>query len=278
MAKKKPKVERKVGKWTRKEKEFMLQNSDKMTVDEISEAIGRNPRAIRTYINGNLTLRRPEAALSALHAEYEIQKTPVWKELQDQFSAHELDMFIYHWKRILGQFKDDVFPTEELQIVDTIKAEILMSRILSQKNRNDAKIRDLEDQIQLENNLEGPDLVKIANLERQKNFLESAQSSISKEYTDMAKRKDDLMKQMKATRDQRIKNLESSRNNIVEWMKDVLQDVDKRTRLGREMEKLRLATDVEVQRISDYITYEDLIPDRPFLIPELLEKEEIVDE
>lgn len=266
---------RKVGKWTRKEKEFILQNCDKMKPEEIAEAIGRNPAAVRTFINGNWMLKRPESKLTALNAEYEIQKTPMWKELQTQFSSQELEMFLYHWKRIIGQFKD-VFPTEELQIVDTIKAEILMGRLLEQKRQNTIKISDLQDQITLEYGTNSPDVGLIANLERQKNFLETAQNAITTEYTNLAKRKDDLMKNMKATRDQRVKTLEGSRNNIVEWIKEILQDPDKRSRLGRDMEKMRLATDVEVVRISDYIQYEDLTLDRPLLIPELLEEEETI--
>lgn len=267
---------KKVGKWTRKDKEFILANADKLTVEQIAEAIGRNPSAIRTYINGNLTLRRPESKMAALQAEYEIQKTPIWRELQQQFSPAELDMFLYHWKRILGQFRDDVFPTEEIQIVDTIKAELLMSRSLEAKRKNEVEISSLIDDIQIEMGQENPDTDRISALERQRAFKESAASAIDRQYTEMAKRKDTLMKDMKATREQRVKNLESSKTNIVSWIKDILQDVDRRTKLGRDMEKMRLATDVEVERISDYFKYEDNSVDRPFLTPEILEKEDFI--
>ena len=39
-----------------------------------------------------------------------------------------------------SQFKDDVFHTEEMQIIDTIKLEILMNRILKSQRDNQQEI------------------------------------------------------------------------------------------------------------------------------------------
>ena len=39
-----------------------------------------------------------------------------------------------------SQFKDDVFHTEEMQIIDTIKLEILMNRILKSQHENQQEI------------------------------------------------------------------------------------------------------------------------------------------
>jgi hypothetical protein len=53
-------------------------------------------------------------------------------------------MFLYHWGRIISQFKDDVLPTEELQIIDTIKLDILMNRILRTQYETNKTISELE--------------------------------------------------------------------------------------------------------------------------------------
>ena len=45
-------------------------------------------------------------------------------------------MFEFHFKKMWSQFKDDVFHTEEMQIIDTIKLEILMNRILKSQRDN----------------------------------------------------------------------------------------------------------------------------------------------
>jgi hypothetical protein len=40
------------------------------------------------------------------------------------------------------------------------------------------------------------------------------------------------------------------------------------------MEKMRLATEAEKERLSDYIQYEDGIVDQPFLTPETTKEKE----
>jgi hypothetical protein len=44
-----------------------------------------------------------------------------WREIQKQFDENEQELFLYHWSRIISQFRDDVLPTEELQVIDAIK-------------------------------------------------------------------------------------------------------------------------------------------------------------
>ena len=56
-----------------------------------------------------------------VQAEYDIKSRPYWKELKHQFSDEELELFLYHWKQIIAQFRKDVLATEELQIVDDLR-------------------------------------------------------------------------------------------------------------------------------------------------------------
>ena len=68
-------------------------------------------------------------------AQYDLTFRPYWVELQQQFTDDELKLFQYHWARIISQFKDDIIPTEELQVVDLIKLELLMNRALKHNKR-----------------------------------------------------------------------------------------------------------------------------------------------
>ena len=43
-----------------------------------------------------------------------------------------------------SQFREDVFHTEEIQIVDTIKLEILMNRCLKSQNENIKALSNME--------------------------------------------------------------------------------------------------------------------------------------
>ena len=68
-----------------------------------------------------------------------------------------------------SQFKDDVFHTEEMQIIDTIKLEVLMNRILRAQHENQEQIQALGRVLQNEKQLprDERDTELIINLERQ---------------------------------------------------------------------------------------------------------------
>jgi len=80
-------------------------------------------------------------------AQFDLQFRPYWTELKQQFTEGELELFQYHWARIISQFKDDVIPTEELQVVDLIKLELLMNRSLKNNKDNVEQISLLEGEI-----------------------------------------------------------------------------------------------------------------------------------
>jgi len=84
----------------------------------------------------------------------------------------------------------------------------------------------------------------------------------------MLNRKNSLLGNMKATRDARIKHLESNKNNFLSIIRKIVEDKPFRTRLGIDMEKMRLASEVEYRRLSEYHSYEDGIVDQPILTPE----------
>jgi len=258
-------MERKRGPWSKEEKQFIAENVAKMDAKNIAGVLNRNPDAVKKYIINNHADSFTEKARSA---EYDIQKSPVWKDLQQQFSPEELQMFLYHWGRIISQFRDDVYPTEEMQVVDTIKLELLMNRAVTQQQQVMCDIAALETLLNNERGNVEVDQTEINGLERQIGVLRAAQESLNKDYQDMLKQKNVILKEMKATRDARIKHLESNKHNFLNFMRKITEDKSMRVRLGREMEKMRLAADVEYERLSEWHQYEDGELDQPFLTPE----------
>ena len=117
---------------------------DSMTVEDIASKLDRSVDSIEDYIKREL-----KVGLSRIEvAAYSLEDRPYWRELEAQFTSDELELFKYHWSRIISQFKDDVFPTEELQVVDVIKLEILMNRCLKGNKENIEQISTYEHMIQ----------------------------------------------------------------------------------------------------------------------------------
>ena len=77
-----------------------------------------------------------------------------------------------------------------------------------------------------------------------------------------------MLKDLKATREQRIKRLEDSKRTFFGWMQQVMRDGDFRTQLGIDMEKMSLAAQKEYERLSEYHEYEDGGVDQPIITPE----------
>ena len=180
-------------------------------------------------------------------------------------------MFSYHWSRIIGQFKDDVLPTEELQVIDAIKLEILMNRSLREQQSSMLDIARFEAILVDEKDNKSPDdwdRDYIFNLEKQIQVCRAAQESLSRDYKDLQSKKSVMLRDLKATREQRIKRLEDSKKTFFGWLQRIMKDKDFRVQLGIDMEKMRLAANKEYETLSEYYEYEDGTLDQPLITPE----------
>ena len=114
----------------------------------------------------------------------------------------------------------------------------------------------------------------IFGLERQIASLRAAQESLSRDYKDLQSKKSIMLKDLKGTREQRIKFLEDSKETFSGWMRKLLTNEDFRNGLGRRMEKMRLAMHKEKERLSEYHIYEDGLGDQPFLTPDTVKEDD----
>ena len=264
----------KKGRFSNEEMNFIEQNCEVLSHEAIAKTLDRDPESIRDWIAkkvGITASQKKEAAVAN-----ELKTKPYYKELLNQFSQEELEMFQFHFKKMWSQFKDDVFHTEEMQIIDTIKLEVLMNRILRSQHENQQEIALTERLIQNEKarDRDQRDVDYLMNLERQVAVLRASQETLSKDYKDLQSRKATMLKDLKGTREQRIKAIEDSKETFASFVKELATNEDFRTKIGIEMEKMRLATEVEKERISEYTLYEDGTVDQPFLTPETLIKKE----
>jgi hypothetical protein len=81
-----------------------------------------------------------------------------------------------------------------------------------------------------------------------------------------------MLREMKGTREQRIKRLEDSKQSFIAWVASLMQDPETLKRYGIEMEKMKMAMEKEKDRLSAYHKYEDGVVDQPFLTPDTVKE------
>jgi hypothetical protein len=251
------------------EQAYIKEHVKDMAYENIATVLDRDPKSVLTWIKKNIGINTSDR--KEVEAINELKEKAYWKDLEDQFSEDELEMFVFHWKKMWSQFRDDVFHTEEIQIVDTIKLEILMNRSLKSQNENIKAISQIEQVINEENRETDPDPDLIINLQRQSAVLRASQEALSRDYKDLQTKKSAMIKDLKGTREQRIKAIEDSKTTFASLIKKIIMDSDFRKNAGIEMEKMRIAVDKERERLKEAHTYEDGITDQPFLVPETVE-------
>ena len=254
------------GRFSKDEERTIGRLINSMTPEDIATQLDRDTESVVNFIKRkfNVGTSREEAAA------YSLEHRPFYKELKQQFTDDELELFKYSWSRMVAQFNNDVLPTEEMQIVDTIKLELLMNRCLTGNKENIEQINTYDIMIKDERarDKDQQDIDYIINLERQVASLRASQESLNKDYRELQAKKSSMLKEMKGTREQRIKRLEDSKLSFTAWVGTIMQDPEIMKKYGIEMEKMKLAMENEKARLSVYHKYEDGTIDQPFLTPD----------
>lgn len=266
-------AEGKRGPYSVEEKEFIEFNCETLDYKDIAEHLQRDPIAIKKYIEKHLGKKVVKGQRIAKTADYNIENSHIWSEIKQEFSPPEQRTFLYHWERIVSQFKEDVLPTEELQIIDMIKLELLMGRALRQQRESHKSIEEYEKEIKKIKSLDvaEQDNIRIGQLDQLITFHRAALESLTKEHSDLLNRKMALMKELKGTRAERIKRIEDSKQTFLGWVSELLQNKKLRVQLGDYIEKMRIAIDVEKIRLMTPHKYMDGEMDCPLYTAETLE-------
>jgi hypothetical protein len=267
-------VARKRGRLSPDEKEQIQANAATMSVDDIATLLNRSPEVVADFIGQHVNKRPGALAAAAEKAtiRQELRDSAAWKNLKDEFTPDELRYFEEMYVSLMGQFKGDVLPSEETQIFQAVKFELLMSRNLKERKRAREDIDRLE-QMQAEflkqfNGTPGmmtdDQREAVLAMETQINVAKAAEQSRTNEYVKLQERHEALMKSLKSTRDQRVKQIESAKVNFLGVIK-MLQDRDVQQREGRQMELMKLAGQREGIRLGRPHTFEDGNEDSPIL-------------
>lgn len=264
----------KSGRITKEEREYIINNLEKLTVEEIAFQISKNPDTVKQYIKkefGNARIKYDDPTAR----EFNIAKSPLWKDIRKQFSEEELDTFLYNWKNIYQQFKNDIYATERMQIIEICRLECLLNRALTKMKDSSEVVMNVKKELDDEQRKEPKDFMKIDELQRMIVELYVSNSNFTKEYKDLLERKQSMLKEVRGNREQRQKRLEESRENVTSWIAKLVDQPELRKQLGIDMEKFRLAMGVELNRLSEYHQFMDGSAEQPILNVDTLKEDNI---
>lgn len=282
--KKKPPAGGKRGRLSRDEERKIMEWVGKLPLREISRRLNRHVETIQAWIDLNKKpddAKSPEGFKTAIRQE--LRQSLAWKNLQKEFTKEELEFFEEEYLKMMGQFKDDVLPSEEIQIFDFVKVNILVSRCLQRQHKTRQEIERTREDI---NDIRKA-YASIDDMEKEKRdlvvalgnritFLEGAEQSHINEYTKLQKEKADLTKALKATRDQRIQQVETG-DKFIDVIK-YFQKRDNQNKESKHVELMRQGTEKEYRRLTTPHKYVDDQTDLPILSAESVEEFDSLDD
>jgi hypothetical protein len=269
MAKKYEKVKNKMrrGRATDEEVKFVVDNLDNMEIEDIAKTLNRSIQFVKDRIAQAPQLVEDEVVsetVAKLHKSY------FWLEIRRTLLKSEVPFFERQWAKLIDQFStNEILATDEMMIKDLIMLEIGVMRANAEKRKVLVLIDDLDKKIKREYDVDEDmrDMAGIQMWHSQLNSLRAALPALSKEHLEYQTRKDQKLRDLKATRDLRFKHIEESKKNIFELIKD-LDSHKKRKQEGRFMELMKMAGDKVEKVWQDSLEFEDGTYNTPFLSPE----------
>ena len=237
---------RKRGQLGLEEEEFIRNNIGVISIEEIAEKLNRTTKPIEKYISeSKIGIKTIDEQENDKTLRQKLHAKTFWTEIERQFdeSTGELAYFEDTWIGLVKQFREDVLPAEELQIKQFITIDILINRSMKERKRHIADTEKL--QVKVDEEYSKPedqrDIAKLANLETQLSFARNSIANYTNEYTKLLNEQQKISKDLKATREQRIKRIEDGKSSWVGLIR-MLEDEDIREKEGREMAIMAMAT------------------------------------
>ena len=274
-------MSRKRGQLSLEEQQYIKDNFNKSTIEEIAEFLNRNPAPIKRFINDKHLIVPDDPEDDDLnYLKHKLRKKAFWGEIEKQFDADsgELEYFENTWVGLIKQFREDVLPAEELQIKQFITIDILINRSMKERKRHitdTERIQKMVDDEYLKPE-ESRDNAYLTNLETQLSFARNSITSYTNEYTKLLAEQQKISKDLKATREQRIKRIEDGKSSWTGLLR-MLEDEKIRETEGRQMEIMSMSVKKHLGELEDIHVFQDKSADSPFLTPESVEHAESAD-
>ena len=264
---------RKRGKLSVDEMDFIRQNCFDLSIEEIANNLNRTTAPVQKFIDKeNLKMRN---MTDDEHLLVELRGRYYYQELRKQFNDAELIFFEHQWIDYFRQFSEDVTHTEEMEILEVIRTEVLINRGMEDRQEVMQNIERLNKLI--DDEMEKPsamqDTVALASFQTQLGAAISSKSAYINEHEKLLTKKERLLKDLKGTREQRKRNADDAKTNFSSWLRQ-LDDKDLRKKEGFDMEVHRVAAEKALDKLSEYHEYEDGVVDHPILNADTLIEDE----
>jgi hypothetical protein len=266
-------MEKKRGRLSPQDKDFILsQSAAGIDPVRIAEDLNRTVPMIIEFIKNNQ--QEPATAIVTEEGQIsdELRRSEAWRNLKKEFLDDELRFFEETYIKLMKQFGAGVLASETMQIFQAVKFEILMSRNLRERRRCRQEIEETED-------LEADFMKSIgydkmamtdaqaANYKQlmlQLRNLRDDELTKTNEYVKLQERLDALIRALKGTRDQRVKEIEKTDVNFLSVIKS-LSRRDQQERADREMELMKLSGAEAYKRLGMAHKFADGNEDSPIL-------------
>lgn len=262
-------------------KRWILENTSELTPEQMAEKLNVNVSRVLPVIdnyNGVLIDKN-------FMWRERLKKSKAWRHIKNEFNADELEYFSDKYIQLMEQFKDDVLPTEEQQVIGLIRVEIMQHRNMAGRKQlgdSNSRIQGMIDDLLREVNgnmgiLDETDRDRIIELQNQQATLENAQNLKTKEFLELGKEHSSLTEKLKASRVQRIN---AATNDKLTWpeLVKMLMERENQEKESRKYELHRKAGEKEFDRLSKPHKYMDNNVDIPILSYETMDNLNSVDE
>lgn len=256
---------------TEKQRAYILANQHTMTISELAKKVRIGKNTVIACINGE-DLDQPDD-----NPVNELADTIAFKQLKEELSAEELAYFCEAYNKYVKQFKNEVYGTEQTQLFILIKLEIMMHRNSKGKKQASDTLSELaqkKERIQrkykLPEDISDADAQTLIEYDNQIAQLRSAEAQKSTEFTKLSDDHQKILRDLKATRDQRMARVDSSKESFLAILRE-LQDEDEQLNTARQLELVKKATTNELNKLAKVHEYEDGKQDIPILNADTVE-------
>ena len=257
----------KTGRLSKEEILYIDSNLSNMTDSEIAKQLGRSVdaiiqrRAVAPQENANNELQNYIVQLHSKH---------FWVTIKRSLLDEEVSSFENSWASLYSQFfHQGVTATDEIMMKDVIIEDILLHRALEQKKNILQEIKENEKLIaeEREKDMDDRDTDFMTNALRTVVQLRGTSEAYTKEINEIKKTKDGKFKDLKATRNERLKTVEESGKNIFALIK-LLDEQKSRETEGRMTGLVYEASKHKQEDMKQNIVFSDGEVDKAWLTPE----------
>jgi len=257
----------KTGRLRKDEIAYIDSNLADMTDEQIAQKLDRSVeaisqrRAIAPQENANTQL---QSYVSQLHSKH------FWTTIKKSLLFDEIETFENSWAALYSQFSHQgVTATDEIMMKDVIIEDILLHRALEQKKNILEEIKENEKLLaeEREKDMEDRDTDFMTNALRTIVQLRGTSEAYTKEINEIKKTKDGKFKDLKATRNERLKTVEESGKNIFALIK-LLDEQKMRETEGRMTGLVYEASKTKQGQMKQETVFADGEVDRAWLTPE----------